>query len=75
MQIATPTRLKRVLTTFVSHAERQREETKEWRAMKPLARLQALEVMRRLNHPDYDPSSSRLQRLYSAPTERRESLK
>jgi len=58
-------RIQRVLTTFVSHEDREAKERTEWRAMTPLKRLMAVETMRQLNHPAYDPAADRLQRLYT----------
>ena len=57
--------LQRVLTTFASHEERQATERAEWRSMTVLQRLQAVETMRQLNHPGYDPTADRLQRFYT----------
>lgn len=58
-------RLKKTLTTFESHSEREAVERGEWRQMTPIQRLQAVETMRQLNHPEYDPATSRLQRFYT----------
>jgi hypothetical protein len=33
--------------------------------MTPVQRLQAVETMRQLNHPAYDPATARLQRFYT----------
>ncbi|MCB1211990.1 MAG: hypothetical protein KDK97_21895 [Verrucomicrobiales bacterium] len=57
--------IQRVITTFVSHDDREANERSEWRAMTPLQRLQAVETMRQLNHPKYDPAADRLQRFYT----------
>ncbi|MCP5558626.1 MAG: hypothetical protein H7A55_12815 [Verrucomicrobiaceae bacterium] len=54
-----------MITTFVSHDDREANERSEWRAMTPLQRLQAVETMRQLNHPKYDPAADRLQRFYT----------
>lgn len=58
-------RIERVMTTFASHQQRETSERSEWRSMTPLQRLQALETMRQLNHPEYDPVADRLQRFYT----------
>lgn len=58
-------RIHRVLSTFVSHEDREAKERSEWRAMTPLQRLRAVETMRQLNHPKYDPAADRLQRFYT----------
>lgn len=58
-------RLHRVMATFSSFDEREKVESDEWRAMMPTQRLKAVEIMRCLNHPGYDPSTARLQRFYS----------
>ncbi len=58
-------RLQKVMTTFASHHEREKAERAEWRAMTPVQRLQAVETMRQLNHPAYDPVTARLQRFYT----------
>lgn len=58
-------RFQRLLTTFASHAERESVERGEWRKMTPVQRLQAVETMRQLNHPEYDPATSRVQRFYA----------
>jgi predicted Fe-S protein YdhL (DUF1289 family) len=57
--------LQRIMTTFASHQEREKAERVEWRRMTPAQRLQAVETMRQLNHPAYDPATSRLQRFYT----------
>jgi predicted Fe-S protein YdhL (DUF1289 family) len=64
MQRSQP-RIQRVMTTFASHQHREASERSEWRAMTPLQRLQAVETMRQLNHPKYDPAADRLQRFYT----------
>ncbi len=64
MQRSHP-RIQRVLTTFASHEQREAHERSEWLAMTPLKRLQAVEAMRQLNHPKYDPAADRIQRLYT----------
>jgi hypothetical protein len=58
-------RLQRTLSTFDSYSTLEQAERREWRAMTPLARLRAVEVMRQLNHPGYDPTTARLPRLYT----------
>lgn len=57
-------RLQRTLSVFSSYQEVERQEQQEWRSMTPEARLQAVEVMRQLNHPGYDPTTARLSRFY-----------
>lgn len=64
MQPAEP-RLQRVISIFASHEQREESERAEWRAMGPLDRLRAVETMRQLNHPQYDPATHRLQRFYT----------
>lgn len=58
-------KIQRVLTTFASHEQREERERLEWRAMTTLQRLRAVETMRQLNHPGYDPTAERLQRFYT----------
>ncbi len=58
-------RLQKVMTIFASHQEREKSERAEWRGMTPVQRLQAVETMRQLNHPAYDPATARLQRFYT----------
>ena len=64
MQRGQP-RIQRVMTTFASHEQREANERFEWRAMTPVQRLKAVETMRQLNHPKYDPAADRLQRFYT----------
>ena len=61
----TEPRLRRVISTFASYEQQEQTERREWRAMSPLERLCAVETMRQLNHPQYDPATHRLQRFYT----------
>ena len=58
-------RMQRTLSVFGSFSEIEEHERQEWRAMTPLARLRAVEVMRQLNHSGYDPATARLPRFYT----------
>ena len=61
----TEPRIQRVISTFASYEQQEQTERCEWRAMSPLERLRAVETMRQLNHPQYDPATHRLQRFYT----------
>lgn len=53
------------MSVFASHAQAESQERREWHAMSPSKRLQAVETLRQLNHSDYDPSTARVARVYT----------
>jgi hypothetical protein len=65
MKVLSPPRVKRTLCIFDSYEAIEKQEQSEWRAMSPVARLRAVETMRQLNHPGYDPATARLPRFYT----------
>jgi|GEM_PF-1650227 len=65
MSSLPPPRLQRTLSVFDSYEDLGNQEREEWQAMTPIARLRAVEVMRQLNHPGYDPVTARLPRFYT----------
>lgn len=54
-------RLDKSAFTVKSFAEADEEDRDYWRSRSPRDRLEALEIMRRLNY-DYDPATDRIQR-------------
>lgn len=58
-------RLQRTLSIFDSYDDIEKQQRKEWQNMSPVSRLRAVETMRQLNHPGYDPATARLPRFYT----------
>lgn len=55
----------RVLAAYPNFAAAEKAEMASWKSMKPIQRIRALELMRQLNHPSYDPDTTRLPRFYT----------
>lgn len=55
----------RTIQVFHSFAEAEEAEKQAYWAMSPRKRLEALELMRQLNHADYDPTSEGFSRVYT----------
>ena len=64
-KIYNSARVVRTLSVYASFADAQKAETTSWHNMKPIQRIRALELMRQLNHPKYDPDTARLPRFYT----------
>ncbi len=64
-QLFQQTRLSKELSVFASHRDVAAHEDASYRAMTPLQRWEAVELMRQMNWPDYDPHTDRLPRFYT----------
>jgi hypothetical protein len=53
---------KSVVRTFASFEEADRADAEFWLALTPHQRWEHAELMRQLNHADYDPTTSRIPR-------------
>lgn len=55
----------RTFQIFGSFADAEKAEKMAYWPMSPRKRLEALELMRQLNHADYDPSAEGFSRVYT----------
>ena len=58
-------RTQRQIQVFSSFDASEKMDRRDWMRMSPRTRLETVELLRQMNHADYDPAARRLPRLYT----------